>query len=285
VLRGNVARAAGNVIVNVQLIRGDTDQIVWAKPFRSDANGAAASRSEIAAGVTTALKTTVSPEEKALLSRAPTTSAEAFELYLRQREILIQKGFGSPATRQERQKLLEEAVTREEAVALARLAGTSVNRTIISGMVFAASGDQEGTRTCMATAIAARQKERASLVGPALVELAVMQGIGGDRAGALATAAEIERFLSDMGASGALLTRVRLASVHAWTGDKDRALRELTRLLHVPGQHLRRDDGGDDYWSRINVHELRSCLEFSPLQGDPRFEALLNDPKNNEPLF
>jgi len=24
---------------------------------------------------------------------------------------------------------------------------------------------------------------------------------------------------------------------------------------------------------------------FTPLRGDPRFEALLNDPKNNAPLF
>jgi hypothetical protein len=24
---------------------------------------------------------------------------------------------------------------------------------------------------------------------------------------------------------------------------------------------------------------------YAPLQGDPRFEALLNDPKNNAPLF
>ncbi len=34
-----------------------------------------------------------------------------------------------------------------------------------------------------------------------------------------------------------------------------------------------------------NVHEMRHHPDFFPLQGDPRFEALLNDPKNNAPLY
>src|SRR5262249_26539590 len=62
-----------------------------------------------------------------------------------------------------------------------------------------------------------------------------------------------------------------LATVHAWTGEKDAAIDELTRLLRVP--------------SEANVHELRSGPWFASLRGDPRFEALLADPKNNAPLF
>ena len=63
-----------------------------------------------------------------------------------------------------------------------------------------------------------------------------------------------------------------LAFVYAWTGDKDRAIAEYARLLRVP-------------WSRLNVHEMKRHPAYSPLRGDPRFEALLNDPKNNAPLF
>jgi hypothetical protein len=30
---------------------------------------------------------------------------------------------------------------------------------------------------------------------------------------------------------------------------------------------------------------MRRNARYFPLRGDPRFEALLNDPKNNAPLF
>ncbi|MBI4625455.1 MAG: TIR domain-containing protein [Verrucomicrobia bacterium] len=66
--------------------------------------------------------------------------------------------------------------------------------------------------------------------------------------------------------------RATLAFVYAWTGDKDRAIAEYTRLLRVP-------------FSYLNVHEMKTDPAFFPLRGDPRFEALLNDPKNNAPLF
>jgi len=33
----------------------------------------------------------------------------------------------------------------------------------------------------------------------------------------------------------------------------------------------------------VNVHEIKHG--YSTLNGDPRYEALLNDPANNAPLF
>jgi TolB-like protein len=62
-----------------------------------------------------------------------------------------------------------------------------------------------------------------------------------------------------------------LAEIYAWTGDKERALSELTRLLRIP--------------SRVDVGYLRSEPMFSPLHGDPRFEELFTDPRNNAVLF
>jgi TolB-like protein len=61
------------------------------------------------------------------------------------------------------------------------------------------------------------------------------------------------------------------ASTLAAAGRKEEALQETTRLLGKP--------------SLLNVHTMRRSLEWKELQGDPRFEALLNDPKNNAPLL
>ncbi|MBI5769760.1 MAG: TIR domain-containing protein [Verrucomicrobia bacterium] len=61
------------------------------------------------------------------------------------------------------------------------------------------------------------------------------------------------------------------ASCLAWLGDKDAALAEFARLLRTPGGE--------------NVHVAKSSPTWFPLRGDPRFEALVNDPKNNAPLL
>jgi TolB-like protein len=63
-----------------------------------------------------------------------------------------------------------------------------------------------------------------------------------------------------------------LAYVNAWTGQKDKAIAALTHLLRLP-------------YGGVNVFDLKSGGFFAPLNGDPRFQALLADPASNAPLF
>ncbi len=63
------------------------------------------------------------------------------------------------------------------------------------------------------------------------------------------------------------------AFIYDHTGHKDQALAEYARLLRTPGAE-----------ALLNVYELKRD-KLSSLRGDPRFEALLNDPANNAPLF
>ena len=109
----------------------------------------------------------------------------------------------------------------------------------------------------------------------ALAELAMAEALLGARDQALRDAHRAVEVAEQSGdAWQKPWTTHALAFVYAWTGDKDRAIAELARLLNMPFPL-----GAPD------VHVLRVSPSFSPLRGDPRFEALLNDPKNNAPLF
>lgn len=61
------------------------------------------------------------------------------------------------------------------------------------------------------------------------------------------------------------------AFTYDWVGEKEKALAEYARLLRAPSTVL------------MNVHEMKRS--YSTLHGDPRFQALLDDPRNNAPLF
>ncbi len=61
------------------------------------------------------------------------------------------------------------------------------------------------------------------------------------------------------------------AFIYDLTGDKEQALADYARVLQLPSSTLG------------SVHELKDTP--GTLRGDPRFEALLNDPRNNAPLF
>ena len=102
--------------------------------------------------------------------------------------------------------------------------------------------------------------------------LAQIEALLGHKTEALAAAQQARALLPEsVDAMSARAPRLALAFVHAWIGDKDAACGELEQLLATTGA--------------FSIPFLKSSPIFAPLKGDPRFEALLNDPKNREPLF
>jgi len=53
-----------------------------------------------------------------------------------------------------------------------------------------------------------------------------------------------------------------LAQVYTWSGDRDRAIELVEKLLTMPGYTS---------YGRLKLHPL-----WSPLRGDPRFEKIVN---------
>jgi len=90
ILEGGVQRAGNQVRINVQLIDADTDEHLWAEIYDREltAENLFAIQSEISKAIADALHATLSPEEERRIATAPTDNLEAFDHYLRGRQLM-----------------------------------------------------------------------------------------------------------------------------------------------------------------------------------------------------
>jgi TolB-like protein/tetratricopeptide (TPR) repeat protein len=85
ILEGSVQKASDQVRVNVQLINAVTDAHLWADTYDRKLTDIFAVESEIAKTIADTLQAKLSGAEKTAMSKQPTASPEAHELYLRGR--------------------------------------------------------------------------------------------------------------------------------------------------------------------------------------------------------
>ena len=89
ILEGSVRRGGNRVKVTVQLIDTRDDRHIWAESYDRTISDALTLQGELATEIASALRATLSPEEKARVERKPTNSPEAYVLYLRARQLEI----------------------------------------------------------------------------------------------------------------------------------------------------------------------------------------------------
>jgi TolB-like protein/Tfp pilus assembly protein PilF len=144
---------------------------------------------------------------------------------------------------------------------------------ITAAYVLWAHGDQAAARTLAEQAILAGKADLAQKPSATdWMNLAGAQALVGDKAEALRSAQTAKDMVPESrdAVAGPPLS-VSYAQVLAWVGEKDRALAELARLLRTPFGE--------------NIYFAKTSPGWLPLRGDPRFEALVNDPKNNARMF
>ena len=144
---------------------------------------------------------------------------------------------------------------------------------VSAAFVLMVHGDTAAARARVASALAEGQAELARKPSESTwVTLSTLHIILGNKAEALRCAQAAKDLVPESGdaIAGPPLS-LNYAQALAWCGEKDRALAELARLLRTPFGE--------------NIHGARLSLGWFPLRGDPRFQALVNDPKNNAPLF
>jgi TolB-like protein/Tfp pilus assembly protein PilF len=83
ILEGSVQKAGDKVRVNVQLIDARSDSHLWAKSYDGEAKDIFALETEVSQQVADALRARLSPAETQRLADAPTSSSEAYDLFLK----------------------------------------------------------------------------------------------------------------------------------------------------------------------------------------------------------
>lgn len=94
VVEGGVQRSGDRVRVNVQLIDASTDKHLWAETYDEELTAANvfAIQSDLAKKIALALQATLTPEVEERIAERPTESLEAYDLYVRGRFILDNRG-------------------------------------------------------------------------------------------------------------------------------------------------------------------------------------------------
>jgi TolB-like protein/Tfp pilus assembly protein PilF len=90
VLEGGIQRSGNQVRINVQLIDAETDEHLWAEIFDREltAENLFAIQSEISNMIAEALEAALTPEEQQRIDAMPTSNLEAYEAYLRGRQLM-----------------------------------------------------------------------------------------------------------------------------------------------------------------------------------------------------
>ena len=119
VLEGSVRRAGDQVRVTVQLIDATTDEHVWADNFDRKLDDIFTIQSEIAEKIAAQLKAELTPEEIVQIEQVPTNSNEAYDLYLKARD--LERVWRGADTFKDMLPLLEKAIALDSDYLKARV--------------------------------------------------------------------------------------------------------------------------------------------------------------------
>jgi TolB-like protein len=83
ILEGSGQRDGNNVRLFVQLLEGKKDQHLWSKSYDADIEDIFSMQSEIAQLIAQEVQAIITPEEQELIVQIPTSSTDAYDLYLK----------------------------------------------------------------------------------------------------------------------------------------------------------------------------------------------------------
>ena len=139
ILEGSGHRDGNNVRLFVQLLDGKKDRHIWSQSFDADIKEIFAMQSEIAQMIASEIQAFITPEEKELIEKIPTTDLTAYDYYQQGRE--EQWKFSSrisksdPSILEKAENMYRQAIHYDSsfAKAYAGLAETFIEKFTLSG--------------------------------------------------------------------------------------------------------------------------------------------------------
>jgi TolB-like protein/class 3 adenylate cyclase/Flp pilus assembly protein TadD len=110
VIEGGMQRAGDRLRVNAQLIEADSGKHIWAESYDRQNEDVFAVQDAIVEAIVTVLAIKVEGAERSRAVSKATSSLEAYDLFLRARDLQLRKGFWVKEVNQEARNLLEQAV-------------------------------------------------------------------------------------------------------------------------------------------------------------------------------
>jgi serine/threonine protein kinase len=117
VLEGTVRRNGNRVRVSAQLVDARRDQTIWADSYDRDLSDIFVIQSDVAQTIASKLAATLSPAEKITIENKPTDNLEAYDLYLRAKELSFNAIIAGSVT-VSRERLLEAVALLKRATHL-----------------------------------------------------------------------------------------------------------------------------------------------------------------------
>jgi serine/threonine protein kinase/tetratricopeptide (TPR) repeat protein len=115
VLEGTVRRNGNRIRVSTELVDAREDKTIWAESFDRDLTDIFAIQTEVAQTIAAKLAAALSPQEKRNIEKKPTENLEAYDLYLRAKELLVTERVASG---REQKPLVDAVALLDRAVQL-----------------------------------------------------------------------------------------------------------------------------------------------------------------------
>ena len=91
VIEGAAVQSGGRVRITTQLVLAREDRHVWAQTYEGDLQDVLGLQDKVAQDIVEQIKVRITPQERALLASAPTINPEAYDWYLKSRQLITRR--------------------------------------------------------------------------------------------------------------------------------------------------------------------------------------------------